>query len=52
MPAALHLPRGDQMPTTLRVDTTGKDYRADDAPQVGAIDAVVASDALHTPPCR
>ena len=44
----VRLPRVIGADNALEWITTGKDYRADDALKVGAIDAVVAPDALHS----
>ncbi len=44
----VRLPRVIGADNALEWITTGKDYRADDALKVGAIDAVVTPDALHS----
>ena len=44
----VRLPRVIGADNALEWITTGKDYRADDALKVGAVDAVVAPEALHS----
>ena len=48
----VRLPRVIGADNALEWITTGKDYRADDALKVGAIDAVVARTRCTAPPCR